>query len=225
MNQNDIAMTDSDDRKDQICTMCCAGRYQETSIYDDWDGVLHCTNKKCNHEVKRYKWKDNPKPQPEPVKSKLFPAAQAIDFAIYGPGPGATRRDIAAAALRAAADQVVPPDPCGNDCCITQCEEIRAELLAIAAELEGDSKENERPDRLIAGDVWEFELEVQVKGKRKPQPQKLKFKVIGYHHGQCAWQLASLDGEHYCYLLEFAPQYEDMTYIGHLDQDELEGSN
>jgi hypothetical protein len=34
-----------------------------------------------------------------------------------------------------------------------------------------------------------------------------------------------LDGEHYCYLLEFAPQYEDMTYIGHLDQDELEGSN
>jgi len=33
----------------------------------------------------------------------LSPAAQAIDFAIYGPGPEATRRDIAAAALRAAA--------------------------------------------------------------------------------------------------------------------------
>ena len=41
-----------------------------------------------------------------------------------------------AAVLRAAADQVVPPDPCGNDCCITQCEEIRADFLAIAAELE-----------------------------------------------------------------------------------------
>jgi hypothetical protein len=119
---------------------------------------------------------------------------------------------IAAAALRAAADQVVPLS-------------ARRQLLAIAAELEGDSKENERPDRLIAGDVWEFEWEVQVKGKRKPQLQKLKFKVIGYHHGQCAWQLTSLDGEYYCYLLEFAPQYEDMTYIGHLDQDESEGSN
>jgi hypothetical protein len=43
---------------------------------------------------------------------------------------------LATAALRAAADQVVPPDPCGNDCCITQCEQIRSELLAIAAELE-----------------------------------------------------------------------------------------
>jgi hypothetical protein len=41
-----------------------------------------------------------------------------------------------AAALRAAADQVVPPDPCGYDCCIDLCVGIRAELLAIAAELE-----------------------------------------------------------------------------------------
>jgi hypothetical protein len=43
----------------------------------------------------------------------------------------------AAAVLRVAADQVVPPDPCGNDCCITLCEQIRSELLAIATELEG----------------------------------------------------------------------------------------
>jgi hypothetical protein len=43
----------------------------------------------------------------------------------------------AAAVLRVAADQVVPPDPCGNDCCITQCEQIRAELFAITTELEG----------------------------------------------------------------------------------------
>ena len=40
-----------------------------------------------------------------------------------------------AAVLRAAVDQVVPADPCGNDCCITQCEQIRADFLAIAAEL------------------------------------------------------------------------------------------
>ena len=47
---------------------------------------------------------------------------------------------VAAAALRAAADQVVPSNLCGDDCCITQCEQIRAELLAIAAELEGSMK-------------------------------------------------------------------------------------
>ena len=47
----------------------------------------------------------------------------------------ASPRDIAAAVIRAVADQVVPPDPCGDDCCITQCEQIRAELLAIADEL------------------------------------------------------------------------------------------
>jgi hypothetical protein len=45
--------------------------------------------------------------------------------------------DLSPAALRALADQAVPPDPCGNDCCITQSEQIRAELLAIADELEG----------------------------------------------------------------------------------------
>jgi hypothetical protein len=41
-----------------------------------------------------------------------------------------------AAALRAAADEVVPPDPCGDDCCIDLSVGIRADLLAIAAELE-----------------------------------------------------------------------------------------
>ena len=73
----------------------------------------------------------------------LSPAAQAIwdafndvservgVFDDYG--------DALAAALRAAADQVVPPDPCGNDCCITQCEQIRSQFLAIAAELDAHS--------------------------------------------------------------------------------------
>jgi hypothetical protein len=55
-------MIDSDDRYDQLCTKCGMGRYHETSIHDDWEGVLHCTNKKCNHEVKRYKSDDNPQP-------------------------------------------------------------------------------------------------------------------------------------------------------------------
>jgi len=68
---------------------------------------------------------------------ELSPAAQAVLDAMYEvnmdfDGENAT---LAAAALEAAADQVVPEDPCGYDCCITQCEQIRAELLATAAEL------------------------------------------------------------------------------------------
>jgi len=51
----------------------------------------------------------------------------------YGGDPPA--RAVAAAVLHAAVDQVVPPDPCGNDCSITECEQIRADFLAIAAEL------------------------------------------------------------------------------------------
>ena len=48
-----------------------------------------------------------------------------------------TRRAIAAAALRAAADEVVPAEmPEGPDCCLSMVEAIRRELLAIAAELE-----------------------------------------------------------------------------------------
>jgi hypothetical protein len=69
-------MTNNDDRLNQTCTKCGVGDYQETSIHDDWDGVLHCNNKKCNHEVKRYKSKDNPQPKVEEVK--LSPKTQAV---------------------------------------------------------------------------------------------------------------------------------------------------
>jgi hypothetical protein len=77
------------------------------------------------------------------MKQPLSPAANAVweafnetadrvgVFEDYG--------DALAAALRAVADQVVPEDPCGDDCCITRCEQIRADFLAIAAELEGTS--------------------------------------------------------------------------------------
>jgi hypothetical protein len=37
----------------------------------------------------------------------LSPAAQAIDFTLYGPGLGATRRQIAAAAIRAASARMM----------------------------------------------------------------------------------------------------------------------
>ena len=76
----------------------------------------------------------------------LSPAAQAVDIAIYGPGLGATRRQIAAAALRAAVDQVVPDEPyCFEDDSLceylrrTQRQETRAKFLAIAAELDSGS--------------------------------------------------------------------------------------
>ena len=36
-----------------ICHKCDEGRYRETSMHDDIDGVLHCTN--CGDEVKRWK--------------------------------------------------------------------------------------------------------------------------------------------------------------------------
>lgn len=36
----------------ETCTRCGQGQYQETSIHDDWEGVLHCPA--CNHEVKHY---------------------------------------------------------------------------------------------------------------------------------------------------------------------------
>lgn len=64
--------------------------------------------------------------------TELSPAAQAVRKAAINAKPGHT----IPAVLRAAADQVVPADPCGDDCCITTCENIRADLLAIAAELD-----------------------------------------------------------------------------------------
>jgi hypothetical protein len=58
MNQQ-LTLYKSKDRDGQTCEVCGKGYYKETSIHDDWDGVLHCS--KCNHEVKRYKevWTDN----------------------------------------------------------------------------------------------------------------------------------------------------------------------
>ena len=59
------------DLTDQLCTECGIGLYKETSHYDDLDGVLHCTNKKCNHEVKRYKWEHNPQPRKQLTNKQM----------------------------------------------------------------------------------------------------------------------------------------------------------
>jgi hypothetical protein len=73
--------------------------------------------------------------------TKLSPAAIAVDDAlatcIQLQGEIVRARPLAAAALRAAADQVVPA-PClpYDSCCDVYAAAIRAELLAIAIELE-----------------------------------------------------------------------------------------
>lgn len=80
---------------------------------------------------------------PDATKMVLSPAAQAVLDAIHL-GKSATDRYnilyrwVASAALRAAADQVVPvPKLPYDSCCDVSASAIRAELLAIAAELEG----------------------------------------------------------------------------------------
>lgn len=71
----------------------------------------------------------------------LSPAAQAVLDAVEDDciHPDDKHR-IAAAAVRAAADQVVPDGYTqAYGCCLEIMGEIREELLAIAAELEGTS--------------------------------------------------------------------------------------
>jgi hypothetical protein len=95
-----------------------------------------------------------------------------------------------------------------------QTHALATEARAYLEETAPVSVKEQRPDRLVVGDIWEFETEVNVKGKRKPQAVTLQWEVKRFHPGECAWQLQSLDGQHYVYLWECAPQYEEMTYIG-----------
>ena len=127
-------MIDTDDRDGQTCTKCGIGYYDETSIHDDWDGVLHCTNKECNHEVKRYKSKDNPPPKPE--KAQLSPAAQAVLDAAINVAESPDAEAIIAAVLRALAYNVYSDEivTCGGSSYALVIE--RDDILAIADELE-----------------------------------------------------------------------------------------
>ena len=68
------------------------------------------------------------------------------------------------------------------------------------------------PNHLRVGDIWEFETEVKERGKMKPKT--MQWRVVQWHAGEVAWQLQSLDGKHFEYLMDFAPQYEDMKFIG-----------
>jgi hypothetical protein len=79
--------------------------------------------------------------------TNLSPAAQAVRDAAFSAywsaeqeAPERLQKLMAAAALRAAADQVAPSDamePRNYIPMALECQRIRKELLAIAAELEG----------------------------------------------------------------------------------------
>ena len=76
----------------------------------------------------------------------LSPAAQAVlDAFLKTPGeepmPGWNYGRDLAAALRAAADQVAPSDAM-EPRRLFECQRIRAELLAIAAELDNSAKQS-----------------------------------------------------------------------------------
>jgi hypothetical protein len=128
-----MKIIDPDDRYAQPCTKCGIGYYDETSIHDDWDGVLHCTNGRCNHEVKRYKSDDNPPPKPEKVK--LSPAAQAVMDAAINVAESPDAEAIVAAALRAVSEhgEFVILDDSGYGDFVVKVDFLRA----IAKELEG----------------------------------------------------------------------------------------
>jgi hypothetical protein len=69
---------------------------------------------------------------------QLSPAAQAVWDEYMSTSVRPVEHKQLAAAIRAVANQVVPePQGEGYDCCLTVMEDIRAELLAIATELEG----------------------------------------------------------------------------------------
>ena len=73
--------------------------------------------------------------------TNLSPAAQAVLDAAINVAESPDAEAIVAAALEAAADQVAPSDamePRNNLPMAIECQRIRSELLAIAAELKGD---------------------------------------------------------------------------------------
>ena len=68
----------------------------------------------------------------------LSPAAQAVLKAYYSTDDNLAAPALAAA-LRAVADQVIPTNALyARSCCESACEYIRADLLAIATELEAE---------------------------------------------------------------------------------------
>jgi hypothetical protein len=80
------------------------------------------------------------------------------------------------------------------------------------APTELQNKDTKSPNCLKVGDIWEFETEIKERGRIKPRT--MQWRVVQWHAGELAWQLQSLDGKHFTYLMDFAPQYEVMKFIG-----------
>lgn len=51
-NPRETANLKSVDLMGEKCAKCGQGFYTETSIHDDWEGLLHCSS--CGHEVSRH---------------------------------------------------------------------------------------------------------------------------------------------------------------------------
>lgn len=65
--ERDLKEGGAKDLKGKSCEKCKKGKYEETSIEDDWGGWLHCSN--CNTRVKRWKTdEDAPKGYEKVVK-------------------------------------------------------------------------------------------------------------------------------------------------------------
>jgi uncharacterized Zn finger protein (UPF0148 family) len=62
-------MSNSHDMYNKPCQKCGKGKYVETSINDDWDGVLHCNL--CGHETKRYPVVSKGKKRSKKVKNVI----------------------------------------------------------------------------------------------------------------------------------------------------------
>jgi hypothetical protein len=73
--------------------------------------------------------------------TELFPAARAVLHGFWDAPVSPVRNCQIAAALRAAADQVAPSDAM-EPRRLFECQRIRAELLAIAAELDNSAKQS-----------------------------------------------------------------------------------
>ena len=113
------------------------GADQELEACCEWFKEFYKHESWAENDLKHFQDSRRSKPQTLKRMTNLSPATHAVLDALkkaswdWASNEQASPRDIAAAALRALADQVVPANGSRKN------NEIRSEILAIAAELEG----------------------------------------------------------------------------------------
>lgn len=60
---------------------CRGGRYEETSIHDDWDGVLHCI--KCGDRIEHYIYTPEEQEEQAANNAQRLNASKEVREAIY----------------------------------------------------------------------------------------------------------------------------------------------